>query len=159
MQRCASLQDEYDVLLPLSQARPPVTDPAFALTVILHRADGYGSTQIIWCRRAGLAHAPPCKALHFPPCRSLHFIINWASPKHLPPKASFVVVKTFRFACESKAAGAGPRAVFTFFAIHAKSQACVSKTQHFPSASVVPLYFLRTPARGRHFCRHRLESR
>ena len=56
------------------------------------------------------AHAPPCKALHFPPCPSLHFIINWASPKHLPPKASFVVVKTFRFACESKAAGAGPRA-------------------------------------------------
>ena len=56
------------------------------------------------------AHAPPCKALHFPPCRSLNFIINWANPKHLPPKASFVVVKTFRFACESKAAGAGPRA-------------------------------------------------
>jgi hypothetical protein len=30
-----------------------VTDLAFALTLVSHHADGFGSTLIIWCRRAG----------------------------------------------------------------------------------------------------------
>jgi hypothetical protein len=99
---------------------------------MLHKHGGGGAGQLCHTRefqkqvqvREGCLPALMCsafiaafflgKALHFPPCPSLHFIINWASPKHLPPKASFVVVKTFRFACESKAAGcaqgAGPRA-------------------------------------------------